>query len=196
LEKWSKTFNIPLPECNKCGACCLCASPSASFFKLLEKAALGEDFARDFFSIFVPYKNIDEVKNLYPSIVERSIKAVQQPENLVFYKCQYYSEEKKCLIYEDRPALCREFPGSPHSILGEQCAYYNWSAECKQKYKDLKKELDKLKEYKKELANLKYQQKAIKLNYQIKMIPDEYKFMWLLPSMSIVSPGNSWLKVY
>ena len=202
MKKWSKNFNIPLPECDKCGTCCNCASPSASYRKLLEKAASGEDFARDFFSIFVPYKNIDEVKTFYPDIVERSLKAYSgnnndiKLEDLIFYKCRYYSDEKQCLIYEDRPELCRDFPGSPYAILGEKCSYYNWAKECKQKYKDLMKELDDLKKYKKELDNLKYQQKAIKLNYQLKQIPEEYKFMWLCPSMSIVSPAKSFFKVY
>lgn len=202
MKKWSENFNIPLPECAQCGTCCNCASPSASYLKLLEKAALGEDFARDFFSIFVPYKNIKEVKSLYPTIIERSIKSSEQegsktkPEDLVFYKCMYYSKEKQCLIYEDRPELCRDFPGTPHVILGEQCAYYNWAMECRTKYKDLMKELDNLKKYKKELDNLKYQQKAINLNNQLKIIAEEDKFMWLCPSMSLVSPGTSWIKVY
>ena len=202
MKKWSENFNIPLPECVKCGTCCICASPSASYLTLLEKAAAGEDFARDFFSIFVPYKNIEEVKALYPNIIERSIKSSEiggsktKPEDLVFYKCRYYSKEKQCLIYEDRPDLCRDFPGTPYVILGEKCAYYNWAKECRKKYKDLMQELDNLKKYKKELDNLKYQQKAIKLNYQLKKIPEEYKFMWLCPSMSIISPGKSWFKAY
>ena len=194
MKEWSKNFNISLPECNQCGACCNCASPSVSYIKLLEKAASGEDFAKDFFSIFIPYQNIEEVKLLYPDLVERSLKS--SPENLVFYKCRYNSEEKQCFIYEDRPALCRDFPGSPYAILGKQCAYYNWAQECKQKHKDLMKELENLKKYKKELDNLKYQQKVIRLNSQLKQIPQEYKFMWLFPSMSLVSPGKSWLKIY
>jgi Fe-S-cluster containining protein len=115
---------------------------------------------------------------------------------LVFYKCQYYSEEKKCLIYEDRPELCRNFPGSPFVILGKNCAYYDWAQKCKKKYNDLNQELDNLKKYKKELDNFKYQQEAIKLNYTLKGITDEYKFMWLCPSMSLVSPGQSWIKIY
>jgi len=200
MKEWSKNFNIPLPECNECGTCCICASPSSSYLKLLEKAASGDDFSRDFFSIFVPYKNIEEAQTLYPNIVEKSLKAFEKEgistKELIFYKCRYNSEEKQCLIYEDRPSLCRDFPGSPYAILGEKCAYYNWAQECKQKYKDLKEELEKLKKYKKELNNLKYQQKAMNLNYQLKQIPEEYKFIWLCPSMSLVSPGQSWIKIY
>lgn len=200
MKKWSERFNILLPECNKCGSCCNCASPSASYLKLLEKAAAGEDFARNFFSIFVPYNNIEEVKNLYPNIVKRIINASMsgknntKSEDLVFYKCRYSSKEKQCLIYEDRPDLCREFPGSPYVLLSKNCAYYNWSMKCREKYKDLKKELDNLKKCKKELDNLKYQQKAINLNYQLKKIPSEYKFIWICPSMSIISPEKSWIK--
>ena len=104
MKEWSKNFNIPLPECDQCGTCCNCASPSVSYLKLLEKAASGEDFARDFFSIFVPYKSLEEVKSFYPNIVKRSIKALDapsnkknniKPEDLVFYKCRYYSKEKQ-----------------------------------------------------------------------------------------------------
>ncbi len=200
MEKWSKNLNIQLPECNKCGVCCICASPSVSYQKLFEKAALGEDFARDFLSIFVPHKNIEEFKKLYPDIIERSFNSMEKtglkPSDLVFYKCMYYSDEKKCLIYEDRPSLCRDFPGSPYVILGKQCAYYNWSIKCRQKYKELKEELENLKKCKNELNNLKYQQKAINLNYKLKQIPEEYKLMWLCPSISLVSPGKSWIKLH
>lgn len=204
MNKWSEIFDIPFPECRKCGVCCKCASPSASCLKLLEKAASGEEFARDFFSIFVPHSSIEETKAIYPTIVERSIKALRKRINenntdesaLTFYRCRYYSEDNECLIYEDRPELCREFPSSPFAILEENCAFYNWSQECREKYKVLMNELDKLKKMKKELADLKYQQKAIALNRQIKKVPDEYKFMWLCSSMSLVSPGKSWMKMF
>lgn len=204
MKKWSEIFDIPIPECRKCGICCKCASPSASYHVILEKAASGEDFARDFLSIFVPHNDIEETRKLYPTLVERSIKAIDKGFNklnlnskdIVFYKCRYYSEEKQCLIYEDRPELCREFPDTPFAILEENCAFYNWSLECRKKYKVLMDELDKLKKMKKEVADLKYQQKAMTLNLQLKKVPDEYKFMWLCPSMSLISPGKSWMKIY
>lgn len=193
-------LNIPMPECNKCGSCCCCASSSVSYRTLLEKAASGEEFARDFFSIFIPYKNIEETKKLFPTIVERSIKAAEKeqnklnPEELVFYKCRYYSEENQCLVYEDRPLLCREFPGSPFAILSDKCAFYNRSKECREKYKELKQQLSFLKKCKEELNNIKYRQKAINLNRIIKNTPEEYKFMLLCPSMSLVSPAFSVLQ--
>ena len=197
MNKWSEKLNIPLPECNKCGCCCKCASPSASYLKLLEKAANGEDFARDFLSIFVPYNNIEEAKVLYPDIVERSVKAIKKSTNNddfiepVFYKCRYVSDENTCGIYEDRPELCREFPGIPQVIVAKQCAFYDWTIECRKKLEELKTELEVLKNMKKELDNIKYRQKAVNTNYLLKRIPHEYKFMVLCPSLSLVSPKNS-----
>lgn len=200
MQEWSENFNIPLPECNKCGSCCCCASPSVSSKTLLEKATEGDEFAKDFFSIFIPYQNIDEAKKLFPTIIERSLKAAGKeksklsPDDLVFYKCKYYSKEKQCLIYEDRPFLCRDFPGTPYSILSEKCAFYDWSKECKEKYKELKQQLEFLKKCKEKLDDIKYQQKAMNLNNTLKNTPEEYKFMLLCPSMSLVSPSYSILQ--
>lgn len=203
MKEWCEKFNISLPECNMCGTCCCCASPSVSYKELLKKASSeeGEKFARDFLSIFVPYESIDEAGKFFPDIVERILKAAQKeqskikPEDIVFYKCRYYSEEKHCLVYEDRPLLCRDFPGSPYTVLSKKCGFYNWAIECREKYEKLKEELEILKKYKEELNNLKYQEKAMYLNYKIKNIPEEYKFLWLCPSMSLVSPGKSWIKI-
>jgi len=198
MKKWSKQFNIPLPECGQCGTCCNCASPSASYKILLEKASKGDEFARDFFSIFVPYNSIEEAQKTYPDIIERSIKSSKQKrkniDDVVFYKCIYHSQDKQCLIYEDRPSLCRDFPGSPFVILSQNCSFYEWSKECKARYKQLETELDLLKECKKELNNMKYQYKCIQLNKIVKRLPDEYKFIALVPSMSLISPGKSWIK--
>ena len=198
MEKWSKHLNIPLPECNRCGCCCICASPSTPYITLLEKAAKGEDFARDFFSVFVPYKSVEEAKKTFPDVVERTLNVAEkaQSEEPVFYKCRYHSEQAGCLVYEDRPQLCRDFPGSPYVILSERCTFYNWAKECKEKYKELKEHLEELKRYKKELENYKYQQKALYLNQKIKTVPEEYKFMWLCSSMCLISPGNSWIKIH
>ncbi|MCK5176868.1 MAG: YkgJ family cysteine cluster protein [Candidatus Aenigmarchaeota archaeon] len=201
MEIWAEKFNLPLPECNKCGTCCLCASPSKSYKELLKMAANGDKFARDFFSIFIPYKNLDETRKISKSIVDRTLKSCEEgknkipPEDLVFYRCRHYHHEKKCLIYEDRPQLCRDFPGSPFVVLNEKCAFYDWAQKCKQSYKNLEKELENLKNYKKELENLKSQQKYIELLSQIQKTDDEYKFILTAPSMSVVSPGCSWIKL-
>ncbi len=193
MEKWAKILNQPVPECKKCGTCCLCASPSKSYKELLQKAAEGDQFARDFFSIFIPYKNYDEARKISESIVERVLKTDR--EDIVFYRCRHYHFEKKCTIYSERPQLCRDFPGTPLVILSENCAFYEWAKRCKEVYKKLKEELKELKEKKKELENLKYQRKCMDLLCRLKRLDNEdCKFMLTVPSMSIVSPGSSWLK--
>ncbi len=201
MEQWSEKLNVPLPDCAKCGVCCLCATPSVSYKKLLEKAAKGDKFARDFFSIFVPYKNIDEARKISGEIVDKTIKSCEDGTNdipveeLVFYRCRHYHFTEKCLVYENRPELCRFFPDSPFTILHENCAFYNWAKECKKNYNKLKDKIEKLKECKKELENMKEQKRLEELYRRIKTLKDDkYKFMMLVPSLCIVSPASSWLR--
>ncbi len=204
MEKWAETFNLPLPSCNKCGSCCICATPSVSYKELLEKAAKGEEFARDFYSIFIPYQNITDAEKICADTVKNTLESSNKGKNninkneLVFYKCKYYSDSKKCLIYEDRPELCRDFPGSPFVLLNKKCAYFVWAKECKIKYKEFQNEIENLKKYKEEIQALKYQQKSIELLKALKTLKkinnDEYKFALTLPSSSLISPGSSWIK--
>jgi len=198
VNKWSEQFNIPFPECNMCGHCCKCASPSVSTAELIEKAKNGDGFARDFLSIFVPYENIEDAKKVSPSIVERSFQVCEAPaskiskDQLVFYRCKFLSEENKCLIYEDRPQLCRNYPDSPFLVFSKTCSYYSWAIECRKRYKDLKKELKELKELQKAL---KYQQEALRKVELVSRISNpEYKFCALVPDLCLVSPKGSWLK--
>jgi len=193
MENWAKILNKPLPECKKCGICCLCASPSTSYRDLLQKAAEGNQFARDFFSIFIPYKNYDDVRKISESVVEKVLKTGNK--DIVFYHCRHYHFEKKCTIYSERPQLCRDFPGSPFVILSENCAFYEWAKQCKEAYKKITEELKDLKDKKKQLEDLKYQTKCIDLLCRLKKLDNEdYRFMLTVPSMSIMSPGNSWLR--
>jgi len=202
MEKWAEKFNIPLPECGKCGSCCLCATPSVSYKKLLQRAAEGDKFARDFFSVFVPYKNLDAARKISEHLVDSTVESCLSGKNtipadeLVFYHCRHYHFEKKCLIYKTRPQFCRDFPGSPFTFLTKECAFYEWAKKCKIKYKELKKELAELKNYKKELDNMKEQRKYEDLLYRFKNLKDEeYRFMLTNPSLSIISPGSSWIKL-
>lgn len=193
MNKWAKELNVELPECKMTGQCCRCASPSTPAIELLKKAAEGNQFATDFFSIFIPYPNIEEAMIANKEIVQRSLKASEDEknkvskENIVFYHCRYISDDNKCLIHEDRPQLCRDYPDSPFLIFPSGCAFEEWSKKCKNKYYAMQQEL----------KDLKYQQKSIKLLNQIQKINNKnYNFILLVPSMSLVSPGTSWMKYY
>lgn len=203
MNKWAKEFGIPYPKCKMTGQCCKCASPSTSAVELLKKASKNNEFAREFFSIFTPYNSIEEAKAENTVWVERCIELCRKPDSkvsendLFFYHCIYVSEDNKCLVWEDRPQLCRDYPGSPFLLMAPGCAYEEWSKLCKEKYKNLKIELDRLKQEKKEIENLKYQHKAINLLAKMQRINNrDYNFMLLIPSMSLTSPGRSWIKIF
>lgn len=198
MNKWSKLLDIPFPECGKTGNCCKFSIPSSSCIQLLQKAANSDEFARDYLSIFIPYANIEQIKSINPDFVDK-IKDVFNKNNdnktdindIVFYRCRFIVENNSCMIYEDRPTLCRSFPDSPFLVLPPGCAYEEWSKNCKEKYNKLKTDMEF---YKKELNNLQYQRKAIRLLEQLNKIEDKYKPAFILPSLNLVSPRNSWLK--
>jgi Fe-S-cluster containining protein len=201
MHKWAELLDITFPECNKTGHCCRCASPSVSVEKLFEKAKKGEDFARDFFSVFVPHKDINTAEKESPSVVRQSLELVNKAGNseisintIVFYKCRFILENHTCAIYEDRPVLCRTYPDSPFYVFSEDCSCHKWAIECKEKYSKMKQEL---KVYKEELSKLKYIQK-INLIAEYLSINNhrDYKLMILLPSLSLLSPGGSWIRIF
>lgn len=199
MNSWSKELGVEYPECKCTGQCCRCASPSSASTKLLEKAANGNGFARDFFSIFTPYLSVEDARKINPGSVDRSLNACKsptsevKPDEVVFYYCKYISDENKCLIYEDRPQLCRDYPDSPFLVFPPNCAYEGWSRECREKYKGLKEELENLKQQKRELENLKYQQKVMQSLRFIHKFDKEHKFMALFPDLCLISPAKSWL---
>jgi len=202
LNKWSEVFGISFPDCKMCAQCCRCASPSSPSIELLKRAASDTKFAKDFFSIFIPYLNIEEAEKINSIIVKKTVKAAENPENkvsaneLVFYHCRYISEDNKCLIHEDRPALCRNYPDSPFLVFPPDCAYEEWSKNCKEKYNQLQEELKKIQHYKKEIESLKYQRNIARLMWHINRVNNRnYNLMLMLPALSLVSPGKSWIKI-
>ncbi len=158
-EKWVEATGIPMPQCKMQGCCCRGASPSTPYFKLLEKAAQGDEFARNFFSIFVPHASHDEARKIVPGLVERTLiaskkdEAFRSEEDVVFYQCRYIGEDNKCRIWEDRPELCRSYPDTPFVVFAPNCAFEPWAKAVKEKFQAMKAELQSLQELKNELAS-------------------------------------------
>lgn len=158
-ESWVKATGIPLPACKMQGCCCRAASPSIPFHQLLEKAASGDPFARDFFSIFIPYENHEEAQEVVPGLVERTLQASRKDsrfasgEDIVFYHCRYIGEDNRCQIWEDRPGLCRAYPDSPFLVFAPGCAFEPWAKEAKEKFARMKAELEHLNRLKNELKH-------------------------------------------
>ncbi|MCA9789542.1 MAG: YkgJ family cysteine cluster protein [Cyanobacteria bacterium HKST-UBA06] len=165
-ELWSDITGVALPKCNMQGCCCRGASPSVPYFKLLEKAANGETFARDFFTIFLPYDSHESARAVEAGLVERTLRAAEKdsgfrgPDDVVFYKCRYIGQDNKCQIWEDRPELCRAYPDTPFVVFAPNCAFEPWATQVRAGYSALKDNLKLLNEKKQALEALKHAQQA------------------------------------
>jgi Fe-S-cluster containining protein len=171
---FEKELGIPLPQCCSLGSCCKGASPSKPYHQLLKRAAQGDEFARGFFSIMVPYPNHAAAEAVVPGLVERSLKAAAKledfshpEEDLVFYHCQYQTEDNRCGVWEDRPQFCRDYPDTPFVVMAPGCAFEDWGAACKKKYNQLKEEVSQLKNLKAELAKLQTRQQSLSTGMEI-----------------------------
>jgi Fe-S-cluster containining protein len=158
---FERELGIPQPKCCSNGSCCKGASPSTPYHQLMTRAAQGEDFARGFFSIMVPYATHAEAEAVVPGLVERTLKAAQKqeafksPEDIVFYQCRYQTKDNQCGVWEDRPQFCRDYPDTPFVVMAPGCAFEGWGAACKDKYSAMKEEVAQLKALKDELAALR-----------------------------------------
>ncbi|WP_303674535.1 YkgJ family cysteine cluster protein [Vampirovibrio chlorellavorus] len=158
---FAQELGIPLPRCCNLGSCCKGASPSTPYHQLLPRAVAGDDFARGFFSIMVPYATHAEAEQVVPGIVERTLKAAEKqeafasPADVVFYRCRYQTEDNRCGVWEDRPQFCRDYPDTPFVVMAPGCAFEGWGKACKEKFYALKAEVSRLKELKTELDVLK-----------------------------------------
>jgi len=146
-DAWVEATGIPLPQCKMQGCCCRGASPSVPYHQLLEKAATGDEFARNFFSIFIPHASHDDARKVVSGLVERTLKAATKDENfkseadVVFYHCRFIGDDNKCQIWEDRPELCRAYPDTPFVVFAPNCAFEPWGKAVKEKFAAMKEEL-------------------------------------------------------
>lgn len=113
-------------SCNGCATCCKLASSEFSYEELLEKAKSGDKFASQFTSVFVPYKTVEEARNVYPEYIDL-LKA--KSETVYFYYCPKNNPDGRCSDYENRPDICRDFPDNPLSMLPVKCGFCEWKKE-------------------------------------------------------------------
>lgn len=109
-------------NCANCGACCSLAISEFSPDKLLQKAKNGDKTASSFLETFTPYKVVP--KELLPAEIDI--------KGCYFYHCKkvkFKDGKSFCPIYENRPAVCRNFPDTPLENLPETCAYKSWKNE-------------------------------------------------------------------
>ena len=114
-------------HCKGCATCCNLACSEFSPEELKLRAANGDNFAKQFTSIFIPYNSKEEFKDIYPEYIKLLEKHTD--DDVYFYHCPKLNDCKKCSDYENRPQICRDFPDNPLCILPESCGFYEWRKE-------------------------------------------------------------------
>ncbi len=152
----------PQSLCKMCGKCCRVVTTEDTYEKILEKIENGDKFAKDFLSIFVPFKSIEDARKESAEIVDNILNRTSQKlEDITFYKCRYLRDDNKCGDYEHRPLLCILNPFSPWSIVPPECGFQGWLNEQKElKIKEIKHQKENLAELN-ELLNIAKTQNQI-----------------------------------
>ncbi len=114
-------------DCTRCATCCNLACSEFSPEELKQKAENGDNFAKQFTSIFIPYKSKEEARKIYPEYIK--LLEDNKEDEVYFYHCPKLTEDKQCSDYENRPQICRDFPDNPLSILPKTCGYQKWKEE-------------------------------------------------------------------
>ena len=128
-------FNEILAErknyhCNCCATCCNLACSEFSPDELKSRAENGDNFAKQFLSIFVPYKTKEEARKVYPEYI--ALLEQNKEDDVYFYHCPKLTADKKCSDYENRPQICRDFPDNPLTLLPSVCGFCEWKNENEQ----------------------------------------------------------------
>jgi len=128
-EKWTKMFKYRNNfGCNGCATCCRLACSEFSYEQLQQKAQNGDKFATQFISVFIPYKDENDARKIYPEYFELLSEKMEN-EKVYFYHCPKLTSDSRCSDYENRPQICRDFPDNPLSILPKSCAFSSWKKE-------------------------------------------------------------------
>ncbi len=122
-------------SCSGCGICCRLACSEFSFEQLQLKAQNGDNFAKQFIQIFVPYGSSSEPENLFPQYVQM-LKKVEDG-GYYFYHCPKVTDDNRCPDYENRPQICRDFPDNPVAFLPPNCGYDKWKSNTEDAYLEL-----------------------------------------------------------
>ena len=124
-RKWQEVLELRKNyECKGCATCCNLACSEYSYEEIKKRAENGDNFAKQFVSIFVPYKTMEDAEEIYPEYLKLLSENVEG--EVYFYHCPKLNECKRCSDYENRPKICRDFPDNPLDILPKSCGFYEW----------------------------------------------------------------------
>ncbi len=111
-------------HCNGCATCCNLACSEYSPEELKKRAENGDNFAKQFLSIFIPYSSKEEARKIYPEYIELLEK--NKENQVYFYHCPKLTADNRCSDYENRPQICQDFPDNPLTLLPESCGFCKW----------------------------------------------------------------------
>ena len=141
-------------ECNciGCGVCCKFAVSEFSPEELKIKAENGDNFASQFVSVFVPYEDLNDVKNIYPEYIQ--MLKDNEESGYYFYHCPKVTEDNKCPDYDNRPQICRDFPDNPIAFLPKNCGFKDWKLKSESVSLKLNAEAEIINFYKEKIKEL------------------------------------------
>lgn len=111
-------------KCLGCATCCNLACSEFSPDELKKRAEGGDNFAKQFLSIFIPYSSKEEARKVYPEYI--ALLEENKEDEVYFYHCPKLTEDKRCSDYENRPQICRDFPDNPLTLLPVSCGFCGW----------------------------------------------------------------------
>lgn len=153
-QKWMKILEYKNnSNCAKCASCCKLACSEFSYDELKQKAKNGDNFAWQFISVFIPYENESEAREIYPEYFEL-LKNKIQDEKVYFYHCSKVTEDNLCPDYENRPQICKDFPDNPIEFLPKSCGYSRWKEEVEPVALMLRSMLEIIDFYKQKIGSL------------------------------------------
>lgn len=111
-------------HCNGCATCCNLACSEFSPEELKKRAESGDNFAKQFLSVFIPYSSKEDARKVYPEYI--ALLEKNKENDVYFYHCPKLTEDKRCSDYENRPQICRDFPDNPLTLLPVSCGFCEW----------------------------------------------------------------------
>lgn len=120
--------------CQHTGSCCRLASSPFDWAGLRTRAEAGDNFARQFTSIFLPYPSTETAYHRHPEDVDHVLGFGQDAvttEAVHFYYCPHLQPDNRCGLYgmEQRPAICDSYPETPLTYVAKHCAWSPWQSQ-------------------------------------------------------------------
>ncbi len=174
----------PQSLCKMCGRCCRVVTTPKPYYELRRLAAKGDEGAKAFLKIFVPYPSIEAAREVDRELVDNIIQKLSedgnfQEDKMTFYGCKYLLDDNTCSIYEERPTLCRHCPSTPWAIVPPGCGFEAWlflrREEDKQKVRKAKEDYLELQLLKTKTTSTENLKKIASVEHKIQHTIDIYR---------------------